>query len=370
MELKDAKRIIIKVGSSLIVDSKGSGIRLRWLKSLIDDVAALRKRGKEVIIVTSGSVALGKPYIKAKSIMKLEEKQAAAACGQSELMRYYQKLLGDKKMRGAQILLTIHDFKNRRHYLNAKNTLETLLANKIVPIINENDTVATTELRFGDNDRLAARVAQMVGAELLILFSDVDGLYTANPRLDSTAVHIGKVEEITDRIEAMAGEALHAGMGSGGMITKIAAAKMAMGSGCHVILTKGDQNYPVKALAEGGRHTLFIPRETPMSARKQWIASSVAITGSLIIDSGAVKALHSGKSLLPAGVIDVEGKFERGDTIGIKDHNLKRIGVGITAYSSEDAKLIQGHKSQDIEHIVGFTGRSDLIHRDDMVLEE
>jgi glutamate 5-kinase len=370
MSIENAKRIVIKVGSSLIVDQKGSGLREKWLKSLIDDVVALKKRGKEVIIVTSGSVALGKKYIKyGKNGLKLEEKQAAAACGQTELVRHYQKFLNEHGIQAAQILLTIFDSESRRNYLNAKSTLEVLLANNIVPVINENDTVATHELRFGDNDRLAARVAQMSGSGLLILFSDVDGLYTANPRLDSDAMHINEVKAITEEIEAMGGEAITTGVGSGGMITKIAAAKIAMSSGCDVILTLGTNLNPIKTLEEGGKHTLFISQENSINARKRWIASSLNIAGVIVVDNGAVRALRAGNSLLPAGVVDIKGVFKRGDTVEIKDCSLKKVGLGISAYSSRDAKMIMGHKSQDIENLVGFSGRNELIHRDNMVVE-
>jgi glutamate 5-kinase len=370
MSIENSKRIVIKIGSSLIVDQKGSGLRDKWLKSLVDDIMSLKKRGKEVIIVTSGSVALGKKYIKyGKNGLKLEEKQAAAACGQPELVRHYQKFFNEHGVQAAQILLTLFDSESRRNYLNAKSTLEVLLANGVVPIINENDTVATHELRFGDNDRLAARVAQMSSSELLILLSDVDGLYTANPRLDSSARHIAEVDEITKDIEEMAGEAITSGVGSGGMITKIAAAKMAMSSGCNVVLTIGTNDNPVKAFEEGGRHTLFISHESPIKARKRWIASSLKILGEVVVDNGAVRALKSGNSLLPAGVVDIKGDFKRGDTIEIKDCKLKKIGMGISAYSSRDARMIMGHKSQDIENLVGFSGRNELIHRDNMVVE-
>ena len=370
MILDSAKRIVIKVGSSLLIDEKTHKINDKWLKSLVEDILLLKKDGKEVVIVTSGAVALGTAYIKSKGrTLKLEEKQAAAACGQTDLIRNYQKYFNEEKKQTAQILLTIFDSENRRHYLNAKNTIETLLENDVVPIINENDSVATHELRFGDNDRLAAKVAQMTGSDYLILLSDVDGLYTSNPKLDSSAIHISQIDEINEQIEAMATEALSSSVGSGGMITKIAAAKIAMKCGCNMILTKGNQNHPIKSLLSGAKHTLFISKKNPISARKQWIASSLTVSGEIVVDSGAITALRNGKSLLPAGVIDVKGKFERGDAVEIKNCKLQKIGIGITAYSSNDARMIMGHKSQEIEHIVGFSGRSDLIHRDDMVLD-
>lgn len=370
MDFSNAKRVVIKIGSSLLIDKGEKGIRHKWLKSLVEDVVAMQKKGIQVVIVTSGAVALGKKYIKFKnSPLKLEEKQAAAACGQTDLVRYYQRYFNDKKVQTAQILLTIFDSENRRHYLNAKNTLEMLLANNVVPIVNENDTVATHELRFGDNDRLAARVSQMVSADYLIVFSDIDGLYTANPNVDENAVHIAEVDEISERIEAMAGIS-SSGVGTGGMVTKLAAAKIAMMCGCHMVLAKGLELNPLKKLINGGKHTLFSARENPIGARKRWIASSLSPSGEIIIDSGAVKALQKGKSLLPAGVIDVVGNFERGDTVEIKDSKLNRIGIGIIAYAACEANMIKGHQSQEIEHIVGFAGRSDLIHADDLVVDE
>jgi len=370
MDFANAKRVVIKIGSSLLMDKKEKGIRHKWLKSLVDDILALQKKDIEVIIVTSGSVALGKKYIKfKKDTLKLEEKQAAAACGQTDLVRSYQRYFNDKKAQAAQILLTIFDSENRRNYLNAKNTIETLLENKVIPIVNENDTVATHELRFGDNDRLAARVAQMVSADHLIVFSDIDGLYTSNPKIDENAVHIEEVDEIDNHIESMAGGSSSL-VGTGGMITKIAAAKIATRCGCNMILTKGVETNPIKKLINGGKHTIFLSKENPISARKQWIASSINPSGEIIIDQGALRALKKGKSLLPAGVIDVVGEFERGDAVEIKDFKMEKVGVGITAYSSSDANMIKGHHSQEIEHIVGFTGRSDLIHADDLVVEE
>lgn len=367
--IKKAKRIVLKVGSSLMVNQKDGNLREAWLKSLAEDVAYLRAQGKDVVIVTSGSVALGRKYItSAKRAMKLEEKQAAAACGQPELVRRYQEYLGKNNIPVAQILLTVIDSENRRNYLNAKNTLETLLANNVVPVINENDTVATEELRFGDNDRLAARVAQMISADLLILFSDVDGLYTGNPRLDPAAKHIMEVPQITRQIEEMATGALSDGIGSGGMVTKIEAAKIAVSGGCNMILASGKENNPVKRLENGSKHTIFLSMENPVRARKHWIASSLHTSGEVIIDDGAVSALKSGKSLLPAGVIDIHGKFDRGDTIVIKDSKMNKLGVGLAAYDSDDARLIIGQKSQAIESMVGFMGRDELIHRDNLAL--
>ncbi len=366
-----AKRIVIKVGSSLMVSQEKGDLREVWLKSLADDILGLHKRGKDVVIVTSGSVALGRKYITTtKRSLKLEEKQAAAACGQPKLMYKYQECLGKNDIPVAQILLTVFDSENRRNYLNAKNTLETLLEKGIVPIINENDTVATEELRFGDNDRLAARVAQMISADLLILFSDVDGLYTGNPRLDEKARHIAEVREITRHIEDMAGGALSDGVGSGGMVTKIEAARIAISGGCSMILASGKEKNPVTELEHGAKHTVFLSHENPHSARKSWIASSLQIYGEVIIDDGAFSALKNGKSLLPAGVIDVNGKFDRGDTVAIKNSKLEKIGVGLCSYDSDEARLIMGQNTKDIESLTGFSGRSELIHRDNLVVVE
>jgi glutamate 5-kinase len=369
--IEKAKRIVIKVGSSLMVNQDKGDLREEWLKSLVEDIANLRLKNKEVVIVTSGSVALGRKYItSAKRTFKLEEKQAAAACGQPELVRKYQEFLGKKNIPVAQILLTMVDSENRRNYLNAKSTLETLLSNNIVPVINENDTVATEELRFGDNDRLAARVAQMISADLLILFSDVDGLYTGNPRLDKLAKHIPQVKEITKHIEDMASGPLSNGIGSGGMVTKIEAAKIAVSGGCNMILALGKEKYPVRGLEQGDKHTVFLTKETPYKARKRWIASSLNILGDVVIDDGAVIALKGGRSLLPAGVIDIKGKFDRGDTVMVKDSRGNKIAIGLCAYTSEDAWLIMGQQSQEIENMVGFSGRNELIHRDNLVVLE
>ena len=369
--INKAKRVVIKIGSSLMVNQNTGELREEWLKTLTIDIAELRKKNKDVIIVTSGSVALGRKYItKAKQNMKLEEKQAAAACGQPELVNKYKEYLSENNIHAAQILITLVDSETRRNYLNAKNTLETLLANNVVPIINENDTVATEELRFGDNDRLAARVAQMVSADLMILLSDVDGLYTDNPRIEPNAKHIAVVDEITEEIENMADGALSNGIGSGGMVTKVEAAKIAVSGGCNVILTCGKDKHPVQSLQNKAKHTVFTTDDNPYNARKRWIAHSLNIQGEIVIDDGAVKALKAGKSLLPAGVIDITGNFERGDAVAIKNGKSEKIGVGIIAYASEGATLIMGQQSQEIENIVGFVGRNELIHRDNLVLTD
>ncbi len=369
-----AKRIVIKIGSSLIIGEDGH-VRKEWLSSLAQDIAELKRCGKEIIVVTSGAVGLGR-HVLAYGMRKLEleEKQAAAAAGQIPLFIQWYKAIESCRENGdylypAQILLTADDSINRRRYLNARNTLETLLENpSIIPIINENDTVATAELRFGDNDRLAARVAQMVGADLLILFSDIDGLYSADPRTNPNAVLQRKIDEITPETEAMAGGA-GSSVGTGGMATKISAAKIAMAAGCNMIIAKGIENHPLQKLLDGVKHSLFIAKGSPLSARKHWIAGSLHPAGTITIDAGAVRALQTGKSLLPAGVTAISGEFERGDTVLICDANGFKLGRGLISYNAADAKRIIGKKSVEIEQILGFKRRDVLIHRDDMVLE-
>jgi glutamate 5-kinase len=369
MYIEDAKRIVIKIGSALVVDQNSGELRAAWLDSLADDVSALRQRGKEVIIVTSGAVALGRNYLGlTRKALKLEEKQAAAACGQIELIKYYKEIFARHKLATAQILLTIEDSENRRRYLNARSTLETLLKLGVIPIINENDTVATAELRFGDNDRLAARVAQMTSSDVLILLSDIDGLYTANPQIDSSAVLIPHVAEITGAIENMAGTSL-SDVGTGGMITKISAAKIAVSSGCHMAITLGTPLHALQALQQHAPCTWFTASASPRAARKNWIAATLHLAGEIFIDDGALQALLSGKSLLPAGVVSIKGEFHRGDAVCIKTRDNRIIGRGISAYSAKDAALICGQHSSAIEELLGFAGREELIHRDDLVLQ-
>lgn len=369
--LTTAKRIVIKIGSSLIIGEDNLE-RRDWIPTLVSDIANLKRDGKEIIIVCSGAVALGRNVLGyGTRKLLLEEKQAAAACGQISLVALWAEYLGrtGTNLYPAQILLTADDSINRRRYLNARNTLETLLENKsIVPIINENDTVATAELRFGDNDRLAARVAQMAGADLLILFSDIDGLYSADPRSNPNAKFQEKITEITVEIEAMAGGAGSA-VGTGGMATKIAAAKIATAAGCNMIIVCGTENHPLKTLLDGGKCTKFIAKESPLSARKHWIAGSLHPAGTVTVDDGAANALTTGKSLLPAGVTGIIGEFERGDCVLICNANGAKIGRGLISYNAEDTKRIIGKKSAEIEQILGFKRRDVLIHRDDMVLE-
>lgn len=367
MSLNKSKCIVVKIGSTTLIDAEGK-VRAQWLAAFAEDVAALRKRNVQVIVVSSGAVAMGRKLLGfSPKAIRLEEKQAAAACGQILLVQAWREALEKHGLQAAQLLLTIDDSENRRRYLNARNTLEVLLEQGVIPVINENDTVATAELRFGDNDRLAARVAQMASADTLVLFSDVDGLYTGNPHKDASAKHIPEVREITREIEGLAG-ASASDVGSGGMITKIEAGKIALAAGCSMAIAKGEALHPLKTLEEGGKATWFIASSTPISARKHWISGSIAPAGVIVVDDGAADALKNGKSLLPAGVTTVEGSFERGDAVTIRDARGHELGKGLIAYSSEDAARIIGQKTGDIEAILGFKGRNALIHRDDLVL--
>ena len=367
--LDDAKRIVIKIGSALLVEESSGGIRRRWLEALADDVAALRAEGREVILVSSGAIAVGRRHLGlAAGSLRLEEKQAAAATGQIRLAHAYQEALARHGITVAQILLTLEDTEDRRRHLNARATLATLLKLESVPVINENDTVATSEIRFGDNDRLAARVAAMIAADALVLLSDIDGLYTADPKLDGEAAHIPEIAELTPEIEAMAGEALP-GYSSGGMVTKLAAARIAIGAGCRMAIADGRRINPLAAIAEGARCSWFLPAGSPRSARKKWIAGALKPVGSLIVDDGALKALAGGKSLLPAGVIAVEGSFDRGDAVRVLDRAGRQVARGLSAYSASDAQRIMGHKSREIETLLGYRGRDEMIHRDDLVVE-
>lgn len=366
--LSQAKRIVVKVGSTLLVDAEKGRLNRHWLESLVADVAYLHGRGQEVILVSSGAIALGRRHLKLKyGKLRLEESQAAAAVGQIRLAHAYKELLDVHGITVAQILLTLGDTEQRRRYLNARGTLNTLLSLGALPVINENDTVATAEIRYGDNDRLAARVAQMAGADCLVLLSDIDGLYTANPATDPGAKLVPRVLEITPDIEAMAGGA-GSDMGTGGMQTKIAAAKIAMSAGCHMLIAKGALQHPLKRIEEGARCTWFVPSSTPLATRKQWIASTLRPAGAITVDEGAVLALLAGKSLLPAGVTRAEGRFDRGDTVSIIGPDGAEVARGICAYSDGDAARIIGRRSADIEKVLGFRGRDEIVHRDDLVL--
>jgi glutamate 5-kinase len=363
-----ARRVVIKVGSALLVDGETGRLNRAWLKSFAADVAQLHKRAKEVILVSSGAIALGRRHLGlGAGKLKLEESQAAAAVGQIRLAHAYKELLDEHGITVAQILLTWGDTEQRRRYLNARGTLNTLLSLRAVPVINENDTVATAEIRYGDNDRLAARVAQMVGADCLILLSDIDGLYTANPDANPDAEFVPSVREITPSIEAMAGGA-GSPMGSGGMQTKIAAAKIAVAAGCHLCIAKGARPHPLKRIEDGVRCTWFVPTSTPVAMRKQWIAGTLKPAGEITVDDGAVRALMRGKSLLPAGVVRALGRFERGDTVSIVGPDGAEVARGICAYSDGDAARIIGRKSGEIEQVLGFRGRDEIVHRDDLVL--
>lgn len=367
--LTNAKRVVIKIGSALLVDETTGELHRAWLDALADDVYACIKRGQEVVVVTSGAIALGRgPLGMRGKKLRLEEKQAAAATGQMRLTQAYQTSLERHGLTVAQVLLTFDDTESRRRFLNARSTLDTLLKLKVVPVINENDTVATAEIRFGDNDRLAARVAQMIGADVLVLLSDIDGLYTADPRLKPDAKHVPEVTDITPEIEAMAG-VVQTGYGSGGMVTKIMAAKICMSAGCRMAIALGKPLHALKTLNEGGHSTWFTPKAGPRAAYKQWIAGAVQPTGAIVVDDGAVKALHDGKSLLPAGVVAVDGDFERGDAVAVKTKDGRVLAKGLCAYSSADIAAIKGHKSDEIEALLGYRGRSEVIHRDDMVVE-
>jgi len=366
--LVEAKRVIVKVGSALLVDAEKGRLNRTWLEGFAADVARLRKRGQEVILVSSGAIALGRRHLGLnQGKLKLEESQAAAAVGQIRLAHAYKELLEAHDITVAQILLTLGDTEQRRRYLNARGTLNTLLALGAVPVINENDTVATAEIRYGDNDRLAARVAQMTAADCLVLLSDIDGLYTANPNEDPAAEFLARVLDITPAIEAMAGGAT-SGVGSGGMQTKIAAAKIAVGAGCHLCIAKGAHQSPLKRIEEGARCTWFVPSSTPSAARKQWIAGTLRPAGAISVDEGAVRALMQGKSLLPAGVTRAVGRFDRGDTVSIFGPDGVEVARGICAYSDADTARILGRKSAQIESLLGFRGRDEIVHRDDLVL--
>jgi glutamate 5-kinase len=369
MRLADARRIVVKIGSSLLVDSTTGAANARWMASLADDVAALRRRGAQVLIVSSGAVALGRRGLGLKGKLRLEEKQAAAAAGQSRLMRAWEEAFAPHDIVVAQALLTPDDTERRRRWLNARATLETLLALGACPIVNENDTVATQEIRYGDNDRLAARVAQMISADALILLSDVDGLYTADPRIVPNAEHLVEVRAITPEIEAMAGGVnAAAGVGSGGMRTKIEAAKIALPAGCAVAITLGAAAHPLQRLADGARATWFLPIGEAKAAYKTWIAGALTAHGAMIVDAGAARALAQGKSLLPAGVLAILGDFEKGDAVRILDAGGREIGRGIARYDSADAEKIKGLKSDAIEAALGYADGAVLVHADDLAL--
>lgn len=365
--LSSAKRVVIKIGSALLVDAETGALRINWLHGLAKDIAELRSNGVDVLVVSSGSIALGRRILGLRSgVLMLEQSQAAAAVGQIKLARAYEEILEPYALVAAQVLMTLDDSRDRRRYLNSRATISTLLDCGAVPIVNENDTVATDEIRFGDNDRLAAQVASMASADVLILLSDVDGFYSGNPKIDSGATHFKEIREITPEFEAMAGGA-GSELASGGMATKLMAAKTAMQAGCAMAIMQGDVDRPLKALASGTKCSWFLPNNDPKAARKKWIAA-MKPNGTIEIDQGAAKALADGKSLLPVGVVAVKGAFLRGDMVSIIGPDGTECARGLSTYSVADTKLIQGKHSLEIETILGYAGRSALVHRDDMVV--
>lgn len=366
--LATARRLVVKIGSALVVDPEQAAPRAAWLASVAHDIAALRQAGTEIIVVSSGAIALARHSLGlTRRALRLEEKQAAASVGQIRLAQAWTSALSAHTLVAAQLLLTPGDTEDRRRYLNARATLDTLLGLGCVPVINENDAIATTEIRYGDNDRLAARVAEMTGADQLVLLSDIDGLYTADPRTDPTAHHLPVIPALTPEIEAMGG-APPPGYSSGGMRTKLMAARIATQSGCAMAITIGKDPNPLARLRDGARCSWFLPAPDGRSARKRWIAGGLAPAGRLAIDAGAMRALAAGSSLLPAGVRAVHGDFERGDLVLVTDLDGNEIARGLSAYAAADARLIAGHRSDDIEPLLGWRGRDEIIHRDDLVV--
>ena len=365
--LTDFRRLVVKVGSSLLVDDSGH-LNRTWLETLADDIAGLQGLGHEVLIVSSGAIAIGSTVLGInKRRARLEDLQAAAAAGQVQLVHAYQEALAAHDISAAQVLLTPEDTENRRRFLNARGTLARLLERSVVPIINENDTVATDEIRYGDNDRLAARVAQLVMADALVLLSDVDGFYTADPGKDANAQHIPEVRQITGEMQAMAGET-RSDVGSGGMATKVQAARIATHAGCSTIISSGHVDHPLQALSGGGRCTVFRAEGTPAAARKQWLAGALEVRGEFGIDAGAAAALGNGNSLLPVGVVSVSGDFRRGDVVSVSGPDGRELGRGLAEYSHEEAGRIKGCQSEEIEERLGYRGRAVMVHRDELVL--
>ena len=368
--LLKAKRLVLKIGSSLLVNETTGQVKNTWLNALADDILTARERGQQVIIVTSGAVAVGRRALGLPAgKLLLPQKQASAAVGQIRLAHYYQEVLAERGLKVAQILLTLDDSEDRKRYLNARNTLNTLLDLGIIPVINENDTVATSEIKVGDNDRLAARVAQMASADALVIFSDIKGLYTANPRKDPSAKLIPVVEKLTPEIEAMA-DGAGSSVGTGGMATKLMAARLCMEAGCDMAIALGSELHPLTRMEKTGEGTWFLADKSPISARKAWIGGAIKPRGTLVLDAGAVKALEKGKSLLPAGIRAVKGSFERGDAVTLEDENGLFLGKGLTAYNARDAKAIAGKHSNEIESILGYHGQDEIIHRDDLFTEK
>lgn len=373
--IRKSRRLIVKIGSALLVDTSNGQARLTWLNSLADDIAALQKQGIQVAIVSSGAIALGRkalgiPFDKPSREIDLEKKQAAASVGQIHLAQLYHDVFGARGHAVAQILLSPGDTENRKTHLNARATFSELLEHDIIPIINENDTTATEEIRFGDNDRLAARVAQMISADTLLILSTTDGLYTDDPRINPAAEHIPVVDALSDSIMAQAKDAL-AGVSTGGMKSKIESAKIAVTAGTTVIIASGRNPNPIAALLEGReRSTLIVAKEKPASARKRWILAHVKPQGAITVDDGAVKALQDGKSMLPAGIKDLSGQFDQGDAVHIVSVKGQKLAVGLAKYSSAETKIILGRKSHEIPALLGYTGADEFIHRDDLAFLE
>jgi glutamate 5-kinase len=367
-KLDDFRRIVVKVGSSLLVDSQAGRLNESWLASLVADLAALHDDGRDILVVSSGAIALGRAVLKLPSgALRLEDSQAAAAVGQIELARRWTVALSRHGITGGQVLVTLGDTEERRRYLNARSTIDKLLEWRAVPVINENDTVATSEIRYGDNDRLGARVATMMSADLLVLLSDVDGLYDAPPGTTNSAQLVPCVERVTPAIEAMAGAA-GSELSRGGMQTKVEAAKIATEAGTHMLIASGRVEHPLRAVAEGARCTWFMAAGNPVTARKKWIAGSLEPKGTLTIDAGAVAALRRGNSLLPVGIVRIDGAFERGDAVIIRGPDGVEIGRGLSAYDATDAQKIRGCSSADIASILGYSGRAEMIHRDNLIV--
>jgi glutamate 5-kinase len=365
-DIRRAKRLVVKIGSALLVD-RTSGLRHDWLTAFALDVAEMRALGADVVIVSSGSIALGRTVLGlGTGALALEQSQAAAAVGQIRLARAYEEVLAPHGITTGQVLVTLEDTTDRRRYLNSRATMETLLGYGVVPIVNENDTVATDEIRFGDNDRLAAQIAVTVGADQLVLLSDVDGFYSANPKEDASAVRFDLVDKITPQIEAMAGDPI-SGLSKGGMKTKLMAAKTAVAGGCSMAIMEGSVLRPLQALANGAARTWFVAKGDPQLARKRWI-NAMKPRGEVLVDAGAVRALTQGKSLLPAGVMKVNGSFGRGDPVSILGPDAEVLGKGLVRYTAVEAQAIAGRRSGDIEGILGYAARAALIHRDDMVV--
>jgi glutamate 5-kinase len=366
--LAAARRVVVKIGSALLVDGASGQVSRAWLDALADDIVGLRERGQEVVLVSSGAIALGRRELGlAPGRLRLEESQAAAAVGQIRLAHAWKEVLEARGLTVAQVLLTLGDTEQRRRYLNARNTLTALLRLGAIPVINENDTVATAEIRYGDNDRLAARVAQMVSADCLVLLSDVDGLYTADPTRVPEAEFIPEVPRITAEIEDMAGGSA-SDVGSGGMATKVMAARIAVAAGCHLCIAAGRELHPLRRVESGARCTWFVAEASPVTVRKQWIAGMLAPAGELHVDAGAARALRAGRSRLPAGVVRIGGRFDRGDAVVVRDPDGVEIARGLSAYSSADAARICGRRSAELETLLGYRGRDEVIHRDDLVL--